>query len=92
MLSEKLNNNDLSICTHTRQGAFVAFRYAGFTEGFAEGDYIKVEIVHEFGWTDFCHSSLDFERGGFVGEPSKAREDAFDVRINREIGRSAREE
>ena len=66
--------------------------FAGFAEGFAEGDYIHVEIVHEVWGTDFGHAPLDFLRRGFVREPSEAGEDAFDVRIHGKIGRAGLEE
>ncbi len=77
---------------HGREGAGVAVGFAGFAEGFAEGDDVHVEIVHEGRRTNFGHASLDFLRRGFVGEPSEAGEDAFDVRIHREIGRAGLEE
>lgn len=51
-----------------------------------------MKIVHEGRWTEFGHSALDFLGGGFVGEPSEAGEDAFDVRIDREIGGAGLEE
>lgn len=77
-----------NIIAHPRERAFVAFRFAWFAEGFAEGDDVHVKIVHEVGGTDFGHSVLDFLGGGFVREPSESGEDAFDVRIHRKIGRA----